>query len=248
MVETAETAPVRSAPPVHPPDRPVVVYGASGHTGRFVTAELRRRGIPVILSGRSAEKLTGDGSSSLVRVASVDDPGSLDRAFAGAGAVINCAGPFLDTAEPVIAAALLAGAHYLDVTAEQPSALATFRSYDGPAREAGVAVVPAAGFYGGLADLLVSAAAAGWTAVDAARIAVALDRWKPTEGTRRTGERNTAERQIVTEGRLEVGDDQPAAEAWEFPPPWGTLDVVPLPMSEIVTISRHLPVAEVAAS
>ena len=244
-METAETAPGRSESDVPPPTSPVLVFGASGHTGRFVTAELRRRGVPVILSGRNVEKLAaGDVSGSLVRVASIDDPGSLDQAFAGAAAVINCAGPFLDTAEPVIAAALRAGAHYLDVTAEQPSALATFRIFDGPARAAGVAVVPAAGFYGGLADLLVSAAAAGWTSVDEGRIAVALDSWRPTDGTRRTGERNTAARVIVTEGRMEVGDDQPDAEAWEFPPPWGTQDVVPLPLSEIVTISRHVRVAE----
>ena len=245
-MQTAETAPVRSAPHVHPPAQPVVVFGASGHTGRFVTAELRRRGLPVILSGRNAEKLAaGDVSGLPVRVASVDDPDSLDRALAGAVAVINCAGPFLDTAEPVIAAALRAGAHYLDVTAEQAAALATFRSYDGPARGAGVTVVPAAGFYGGLADLLVTAAGAGWESADEARIAVALDSWRPTDGTRRTGERNTAARMIVTDGRLEVGDSIAGVEVWDFPAPVGTMEVVPLPMTEIVTISRHLPLSEI---
>ena len=33
-------------------NRTVVVFGAYGHTGRFVTAELHRRGIAAILSGR----------------------------------------------------------------------------------------------------------------------------------------------------------------------------------------------------
>ena len=46
---------------------------------------------------------------------------SLDRSLAVAAAVINCAGPFLETADAVSAAALRARIHYLDVTAEQLS-------------------------------------------------------------------------------------------------------------------------------
>ena len=54
-------------------------------------------------------------------MASVDDPASLDRAISGAAAVINCAGPFMDTAAPLIEAAIRGRIHYLDVTAEQPA-------------------------------------------------------------------------------------------------------------------------------
>src|SRR3989344_4958922 len=78
------------------------------------------------------------------------------QAFAGCGVVIHCAGPFMDTAAPVAQAALQAGAHYIDVTAEQPSAQATFADLQAPAAAAGRVVVPAAGFYGGLADLPAS--------------------------------------------------------------------------------------------
>ena len=38
-------------------DRTVAVFGAAGHTGRFVVSELRRRGLTPILSGRDAAKL-----------------------------------------------------------------------------------------------------------------------------------------------------------------------------------------------
>ena len=51
--------------------------------------------------------------------------------------VIHCAGPFMDTATPVAQAALQAGAHYIDVTAEQPSAQATFADLQAPAVAAG---------------------------------------------------------------------------------------------------------------
>jgi short subunit dehydrogenase-like uncharacterized protein len=162
-----------------PPARPrIAVYGATGHTGRFVVAELLERGFAPVAVARDAGKLAVAGfreQGIVTRAASIDEPAALDSAFAGAAAVINCAGPFLDTAEAVAAAALRrARIHYLDVTAEQPSALATFDRFDGPARDAGVAVVPAMGFYGGLSDLLVTAAASGWEALDEAQISVAL--------------------------------------------------------------------------
>jgi short subunit dehydrogenase-like uncharacterized protein len=141
------------------------------------------------------------------------------------------------------AAALRARIHYLDITAEQASALATFDRFGDAARDAGVAVVPAMGFYGGLSDLLVTAAASGWDAPDEVRIGIALDSWHPTVGTRITGHRNTARRLIIIDGRL-APVPQPAPEStWDFPEPFGRQDVVQLPFSEVALIARHLPVA-----
>ncbi|MEE3919625.1 saccharopine dehydrogenase NADP-binding domain-containing protein [Micromonospora sp. BRA006-A] len=91
-------------------------------------------------------------------MASVDDPGSLDRALAGAAAVVNCAGPFASTAGPLIEAALRAGIPYVDVAAEIEANRDTFAHYAERAEAAGVAVVPAMAFFGGLGDLLVTAA------------------------------------------------------------------------------------------
>jgi short subunit dehydrogenase-like uncharacterized protein len=97
---------------------------------------------------------------------------SLDRALDGAHAVINCAGPLLEIADAVAAAAVRTGIHYLDVTAEQPSTRATLDTYDVSARNAGVAVVPAMGFYGGFADLLVTAALGDWNRADTIEIMI----------------------------------------------------------------------------
>ncbi|MFI6849503.1 NAD(P)H-binding protein [Kitasatospora sp. NBC_00085] len=87
--------------------RQVAVFGAYGHTGRFVVAELLERGYVPVLSGRDADKLKAMGHEAGLdaRVASADDPASLDRALAGTSAVINCAGPFASTTAPVIEAA-----------------------------------------------------------------------------------------------------------------------------------------------
>ena len=78
-------------------DRNVAVFGASGHTGRFVVTELRERGHVPLLVGRDRDKLLASTRARpglAARQASVDDPASLDRALHGAAAVINCAGPF----------------------------------------------------------------------------------------------------------------------------------------------------------
>ncbi len=230
-----------------PAVRPVAVYGAGGHTGRFVVAELQRRGLPVVAVGRDAARLPPGVPGRAARIA---DARALDAAFAGCAVVINCAGPFLDTAGPVIEAALRAGASYLDVTAEQASAMAVFERFEAPARAAGVAVIPAAGFYGGLADLLATALLGADTAPDDATdltVAIALDRWWPTRGTRLTGERNNAPRLIVDGGRLVPLPLPAATSTWRFGEPHGEQAMVELPFSEVITISRHLRVRSLRA-
>ena len=215
----------------------IAVYGASGHTGRFVLAELLRRGHTPVAVGRDASKLPE------MRVAPLDSPELLDRALGGVDAVINCAGPFLDTAEPLIEAALRNRVHYFDVTAEQTSALSAFERFDERARERGIVVVPAAGFYGGLGDLVATHAMHGWVRAERIDIAIALDSWWPTRGTRRTGARNTAPRLVLSGAQLKPM--QPSAPAlWNFPQPFGTQSVVEVPLTETILISRHLHVNE----
>src|SRR5262249_61322722 len=97
----------------------VVVFGASGYTGRCVVAELKQRAMKAVLVGRDVEKLSrlaAEHPVVEVRVASMDDASSLDRALAGGSLVIHCAGPFVDTAEPVIKGGAPAPARYLDVS------------------------------------------------------------------------------------------------------------------------------------
>ncbi len=220
---------------------PVAVYGATGHTGKFVVAELLRRHIPVVAVARDPSRLPVGVPG---RAAAIDDPAALERAFADCGLVINCAGPFLDTAAPIVEAALHAGCSYLDVTAEQESAKSTFEAFDRPARDAGVTVIPAAGFYGGLADLLASALVGDGHA-DAITIVVALDHWWPTEGTRKTGERNTFPRVVVANGQFAPVLVPAKRLEWSFDAPFGVQPVEELPFSEIITISRHLDVESI---
>ncbi|GAB3805676.1 saccharopine dehydrogenase NADP-binding domain-containing protein [Micromonospora zhanjiangensis] len=231
----------------------VTVYGAYGHTGRFVVAELRRRGYLPLLAGRDPEKLQTLAAAWPgldVRPAAVDDPGALDRALAGAAMVINCAGPFAVTAAPLLEAALRAGIPYVDVAAEIEANFDTFRLFADRARGAGVTVVPAMAFYGGLGDLLVTAALGDQAGADEVHVAYGLDSWHPTDGTRAAGvvsrERRDGRRVRYSGGRLEYRDDQPPVEKWFFPQPLGARAVIAeFTMADVVTIPSHLAVAEV---
>lgn len=233
------------APDGHAAAPSVAVVGANGHTGTFVVAELERRGLTPVAVGRDRARLAARGFGDRgvsTRVASIEDPASLERALAGVAVVINCAGPFLETASAVATAAVRAGAHYLDVTAEQASVTATLDAFHTRAQQAGVTVVPAMGFFGGLADLLCSAAAGGSDRIDEVRIAIALDRWHPTAGTRSTGRRNTARRLVVEAGDLTPVADPPSRTTVEFAAPFGAQAVTEVPFSEVPLIARHLPV------
>jgi hypothetical protein len=231
----------------------VAVFGAYGHTGRFVVTELRDRGFTPLLAGRDASKLQALAASQpglAVRPASVADPAALDRALDGAAAVINCAGPFAATAAPVIEAALRAGIPYVDVSAEIEANIDTFAQFAERARAAGTAVVPAMAFYGGLADLLATTAMGDWAAADEVHIAYGLSSWHPTAGTRAAGtvsrQRRGGQGVRYTSGQLEYHDDAMPTMEWAFPAPMGIRTVIGgFTMTDVVAIPSHLSIPEV---
>lgn len=225
----------------------VAVFGATGYTGRFVVTELLRRGLTPIAIARDPVALHdtdfGDGTV-IRRHATIDDPASLDQALAGAGVVINCAGPFVDTAHSVVSAAIRTTCHYLDVCAEQPTTANTLQTFHGAARLAGVAVVPSMAFYGGLADLMATAALAGDDSAETIDVMIGLDSWHPTRGTRITIDRKALGNLAITQGQHQPVASPPARRTWDFGAPLHVHDVVELPFTETVLISRHIDTQE----
>ncbi|WP_155372524.1 saccharopine dehydrogenase family protein [Catellatospora vulcania] len=236
-------------------NKTVAVFGAYGHTGRFLVAELLGRGFVPLLVGRAAgrlQELAARHPGLAYRVASADDPASLDRALAGAAAVVNSAGPFASTAGPVIEAALRNRVPYVDVAAEIEANVDTFTHFADRAKAAGVAVVPAMAFFGGLGDLLVTTAMGDWTAADEAHVAYGLSSWHPTAGTLVSGavsrERRDGQRVRYTGGRLEyyVAEQALPTLDWDFPAPMGTRSVLgEFTMADVVTVPSHLAIPEV---
>lgn len=234
-------------------NRTILVYGATGHTGRFVVSELRRRGWEPVVSGRDRERLNAlaqEFGGVEARHAVTDSAKSLDRAVAGAAAVVNCAGPFFWTAGPVVEAALRAQIPYLDVAAEAEAVADAFANYDLQARDVGVSVLPAMAFFGGLGDLLATAVAGEAHLIDQIDLAYAIDSWHPTPGTRAAGDvsrrRRKGKRIAHREGRLVHHTDAPWNTEWKFPAPVGTTEVVAdFTTADSVTIPRHLEVQEI---
>ncbi len=117
-------------------------------------------------------------------------------------------------------------------------------------RDADIVLVPSMAFYGALGDLLATVALGNWTEADDISIAVALDSWKPTRGTRLAGERRAGRRVIFENGRVEVlpPSDQIPTARWEFPSPFGSQEVIgEFPTVDLVTMSRHLRAAKISA-
>lgn len=104
-------------------DKPVVVYGASGYTGRLVCADLASRKIPFVAAGRNKKRLDefiAELKGADVEAVQVDnDRAALAKLFQGSKVVISVAGPFLKLGKPVAEAALDAKCHYMDTTGEQ---------------------------------------------------------------------------------------------------------------------------------
>ncbi|HEY0514839.1 MAG TPA: saccharopine dehydrogenase NADP-binding domain-containing protein [Thermoanaerobaculia bacterium] len=124
-----------------------MIYGANGYTGELVAREAVRKGLAPILAGRNAESV-GRLARELglqSRAFPLDDPQATAAALYGVKAVLHCAGPFVHTSAPMVAACLATGAHYLDITGEIPVFEAVLARGE-TARKAGVALLPGVGF------------------------------------------------------------------------------------------------------
>jgi short subunit dehydrogenase-like uncharacterized protein len=124
-----------------------MLYGATGYTGALIAQHARDRGHRPVLAGRTAPPVAAlaERLGLQHRAVALDDPAALSTALAGVHLVLNAAGPFLHTAAPLAEACLRAGVHYLDIGNE----LQVFRSLydlDQRARQAGVTIMPGAGF------------------------------------------------------------------------------------------------------
>lgn len=123
----------------------IAVYGASGYQGKLVLTEVARRGIDAVLVGRDAARLAEAARSVGRTDAERRVAGTADHAaLVGCDAVVNCAGPFTSSGEAVIRAAIAAGCHYTDTSGEQLYVKKVFDAFATAAENAGVTVVPAA--------------------------------------------------------------------------------------------------------
>ncbi len=128
----------------------IVVFGASGYTGRLTAEALARRGHRPLLAGRSAARLAeiagAIGGDLEIAVADVADPKSV-RGLLGPGDVmVATVGPFARLGRVAAEAAIGAEAHYLDSTGEPVFIREVFERHGPTAERAGVGMLTAFGY------------------------------------------------------------------------------------------------------
>lgn len=165
----------------------ILVYGANGYTGKLVAAEAARRGLDVVLAGRNAEqvKAVAERYGFETRVFGLGDGPRLRVALEDCAAVLHLAGPFSQTARPMVDACLDTGTHYLDVTGEIDVFEALARR-DARAREAGITILPGVGFDVVPSDCLAAHTAARVDDPVCLRLAIAGIGGRVSRGTAKT--------------------------------------------------------------
>ncbi|TCC46581.1 saccharopine dehydrogenase [Kribbella capetownensis] len=130
--------------------KPVVVYGASGYTGRLVCEYLRQYHVPFVAAGRDEGKLKKSMDSHVAGIETADyeiaavehDVTALTELFKGASVVLNTVGPFSELGPAAVEAALAAGAHYTDTTGEQDWLMTCDEQYGKKFADAGLVLAP----------------------------------------------------------------------------------------------------------
>ena len=135
----------------------LLIYGATGFTGGLVVEAARARGLRPVLGGRNRVRLEALAASTGLeyRVAPLTDPDALERSLEAVDVALLVAGPFSETAPPMLEACLRTGTHYLDLTGECAAIEATLGK-SAAARRCGRMVMPGCGFDIVASDCLAS--------------------------------------------------------------------------------------------
>jgi short subunit dehydrogenase-like uncharacterized protein len=134
----------------------VLLYGASGFTGRLTVAELARHAPPDLrwaLAGRDRRRLEAvrdsvEGPARPAEILEADSrkPETVEAAVARARVVASTAGPFALHGNAVVDACVRHRAHYVDITGETPWVADLIERHQAPASRDGTRIIPFCGF------------------------------------------------------------------------------------------------------
>ena len=128
----------------------VVLFGATGYTGRLTAEAMVARGMRPVLAARSADKLerlAADlGAELELAAADVSDPPSVRGLVQEGDVLVTTVGPFVRFGAQAAAAATTVGAHYLDSTGEPPFIRDVFERYAPVAERAKCGMLTAFGY------------------------------------------------------------------------------------------------------
>ncbi|GHI99346.1 saccharopine dehydrogenase family protein [Streptomyces olivaceus] len=221
----------------------LLIYGASGYTGRLAVERAMQVDLDIIVAGRDAGKtaLLGEEFGVESRAFALDDPDAVRAGLKDVDCVLHAAGPFQVTAQPMMQACLDAGVHYIDTTAEYPT-FALAESMDEAAKRAGVMVLSGGGWQSVPSDCLVMHTARRVT--DPQRLAIGLH---VTGGFSRGSIAGSSIildlGVLVRQGGKVLGVDSPQPRTFDFGD--GPVDCMPAAMGELVTSWRSAGIGDI---
>lgn len=131
----------------------VIVYGATGYTGRLVAEYLKdKAGLKWAMAGRSLTKLQevreliGASADTPLVVADADDPASLDAMAKRTKVVLTTVGPYQLYGEPLVKACVEAGTDYTDLCGEPVWMRQMIDKYHDAAKASGARITFSSGF------------------------------------------------------------------------------------------------------
>lgn len=221
----------------------VLIYGATGYTGNMISRHARAAGLDLVLAGRDQAKLARLADELGVRhqVFQADGDAAV-QAVSDARVLLNCAGPFARTAEPLMRACIKAGVHYLDITAE----IGVYRLAERlgtQAERARVMLLPGVGWDVVPTDCLAMQLAARMECPKSLQIALQV------AGTMSRGSAASAG-EIVAAGVLArvAGElvTAPNAQSRDFDFGQGRVSCAPLSFGDLVTACRSTGIPDIA--
>lgn len=127
----------------------IVLFGATGYTGRLVAEELVKRGAAPVLAARGKDRLDAladDLGGLETRTADVSQPDTVRALVEKGDVLVSTVGPFASWGDPALEAAVGAGALYLDSTGEPSFIRRVFEEFGPRAERAGTGLVTAFGY------------------------------------------------------------------------------------------------------
>jgi short subunit dehydrogenase-like uncharacterized protein len=118
----------------------ILVYGAGGYMGKLFTRYALARNLPLVLGANKSFESTCE-----LRIFSLSDPRTILDNIHDIKLIINLAGPFNNTNKQFVEACIAAKCHYIDIAGEVPE-FESIYAYGKKAEEAGIMIMPGAGF------------------------------------------------------------------------------------------------------
>ncbi len=222
----------------------LMIYGATGYTGGMIVQHAIASGVPLILAGRNGIKLAAMASELNIpfRAFPLDEPDIVDEALGDVAVLLNCAGPFMHTANVLITAAIRKQVHYLDVAAE-PDSYRLAETLDREAAAAGVMLLPGCG--GSVAMLGCLAAYAKERATAPKSISLALRVAGPmSRGSAISATGNLSPECLIRRDGLLIQQDPTEVRTFDFGK--GPLECFPVTLPDLITVWKATNIPDIA--